>query len=149
MRSKRKIFVSLTANTYLECNEEETWGQALGEEEDIGAQVVPIVRLEEVIVTTGEEEEDVLLDLKSKLYRFDKEGDQWKEHGARTAKLLKHKEMVNRKRSSFCIRFGSNENCRNFMELVEEIDHSQVQKDEKDNANHADDLIDKLSVIKS
>ena len=29
---------------------------------------------------------------KSKLYRFDKEGNQWKERGAGTVKLLKHKE---------------------------------------------------------
>lgn len=34
-----------------------------GEEEDTGAQVAPIVRLEEVAVTTGEEDEDVLLDM--------------------------------------------------------------------------------------
>ncbi|XP_052157118.1 ran-binding protein 1 homolog c-like [Oryza glaberrima] len=63
-----------------------------GEEEDTGAQVAPIVRLEEVAVTTGEEDEDVLLDMKAKLYRFDKEGNQWKERGTGTVKLLKHKE---------------------------------------------------------
>ncbi|CAL9165782.1 unnamed protein product [Musa hybrid cultivar] len=34
-----------------------------GEEEDTGAHVSPIVRLEEVAVTTGEEDEDSLLDL--------------------------------------------------------------------------------------
>ncbi|CDY59068.1 hypothetical protein HID58_083830 [Brassica napus] len=61
------------------------------EDEDTGAQVAPIVRLEEVAVTTGEEDEDAVLDLKSKLYRFDKEANQWKERGAGTVKLLKHK----------------------------------------------------------
>ncbi|PIA59501.1 hypothetical protein AQUCO_00400409v1 [Aquilegia coerulea] len=61
------------------------------EDEDTGAQVAPIVRLEEVAVSTGEENELVLLDLKSKLYRFDKEGNQWKERGAGTVKILKHK----------------------------------------------------------
>ncbi|XP_008792787.2 ran-binding protein 1 homolog b-like [Phoenix dactylifera] len=71
--------------------EEETEVPA-GEDEDTGAQVAPIVRLEEVAVTTGEEEEDVLLDLKAKLYRFDKEGNQWKERGHGSVKLLKHKE---------------------------------------------------------
>ncbi|KAL6619421.1 hypothetical protein ACP70R_034560 [Stipagrostis hirtigluma subsp. patula] len=65
---------------------------AAGEEEDTGAQVAPIVRLEEVAVTTGEEDEDVLLDMKAKLYRFDKDGNQWKERGTGTVKLLKHKE---------------------------------------------------------
>lgn len=33
------------------------------EDEDTGAQVAPIVRLEEVAVTTGEEDEDAVLDL--------------------------------------------------------------------------------------
>ena len=103
--------------------EEET---APAEDEDTGAQVAPIVRLEEVAVTTGEEEEESILDLygqlflssssrvsnsslifslllsywlfwfllirKAKLYRFDKDGNQWKERGAGTVKLLKHKE---------------------------------------------------------
>lgn len=34
-----------------------------GDDEDTGAQVAPIVRLEEVAVTTGEENEDSILDL--------------------------------------------------------------------------------------
>lgn len=34
----------------------------------------------------------VLIWRKSKLYRFDKDGNQWKERGAGTVKLLKHKE---------------------------------------------------------
>lgn len=63
-----------------------------GEDEDTGAQVAPIVKLEEVAVSTGEEDEEAILDLKSKLYRFDKDGNQWKERGAGTVKLLKHKE---------------------------------------------------------
>jgi len=65
-----------------------------GKEEDTGAQVAPIVKLEEIAVTTGEEEEDVLLDMKAKLYRFDKDGSQWKERGVGTVKLLKHKETT-------------------------------------------------------
>ncbi|XP_062210913.1 ran-binding protein 1 homolog a-like [Phragmites australis] len=71
---------------------EEEEAAAAGEDEDTGAQVAPIVKLEEVAVTTGEEDEDVLLDMKAKLYRFDKEGNQWKERGTGTVKLLKHKE---------------------------------------------------------
>ncbi|XP_057530925.1 ran-binding protein 1 homolog a-like [Amaranthus tricolor] len=71
-----------------ELKEEE---QVPAEEEDTGAQIAPIVRLEEVAVTTGEEDEDALLDLKAKLYRFDKEGNQWKERGTGTVKFLKHK----------------------------------------------------------
>ncbi|XP_022752917.1 ran-binding protein 1 homolog c-like isoform X2 [Durio zibethinus] len=62
------------------------------DDEDTGAQVAPIVKLEEIAVSTGEENEDPILDMKSKLYRFDKDGNQWKERGAGTVKLLKHKE---------------------------------------------------------
>ncbi|CAM6103933.1 unnamed protein product [Calypogeia fissa] len=66
--------------------------KAPGDEEDTGAPIAPIVRLEEVAISTGEENEDVLLDLKSKLYRFDKEGNQWKERGVGQVKLLQHKD---------------------------------------------------------
>ncbi|CAN5960329.1 unnamed protein product, partial [Sphagnum jensenii] len=63
-----------------------------GDEEDTGAQIAPIVKLEEVVISTGEENEDVLLDIKAKLYRFDKEGTQWKERGVGQVKLLEHKQ---------------------------------------------------------
>lgn len=43
--------------------EEETAGAAAAEDEDTGAEVAPIVKLQEVAVTTGEEDEIVLLDL--------------------------------------------------------------------------------------
>lgn len=36
---------------------------AAADDEDTGAQVAPIVKLEEVAVTTGEEDEDPILDL--------------------------------------------------------------------------------------
>ncbi|KAH8964457.1 hypothetical protein BDL97_04G067900 [Sphagnum fallax] len=61
------------------------------DEEDTGAQIAPIVKLEEVVISTGEENEDVLLDIKAKLYRFDKDGTQWKERGVGQVKLLEHK----------------------------------------------------------
>ncbi|XP_058075059.1 ran-binding protein 1 homolog c-like [Magnolia sinica] len=168
---------------------------AAGEDEDTGAQIAPIVRLEEVAITTGEEEEDVLLDLKAKLYRFDKQGNQWKERGVGTVKLLKHKEngkarLVMRqaktlkicanhlvlpaisiqehagndkscvwhasdfsdgelKEELFCIRFGSTENCRSFMEMVEEIAQSQEKKEENKEATSAAGLLEKLSVGES
>ncbi|KAK1428657.1 hypothetical protein QVD17_17496 [Tagetes erecta] len=69
--------------------EEET---TAAEDEDTGAQIAPIVKLEEVAVSTGEEDEDAILDLKAKLYRFDKDGNQWKERGAGSVKFLKHKK---------------------------------------------------------
>ncbi|KAJ8424524.1 hypothetical protein Cgig2_022513 [Carnegiea gigantea] len=77
------------ASTDPEHREEEE--NAPAEDEDTGAQIAPIVRLEEVAVSTGEEDEDPVLDLKAKLYRFDKEGNQWKERGTGSVKFLKHK----------------------------------------------------------
>ncbi|KAK3007013.1 hypothetical protein RJ639_016210 [Escallonia herrerae] len=168
---------------------------AAGEEEDTGAQVAPIVRLEEVAISTGEENEDVILDLKAKLYRFDKDGNQWKERGAGTVKLLKHKEtakvrLVMRQSKTlkicanhlgliviptmsvqehvgndkscvwhaadfadgelkdelFCIRFQSVENCKNFMETMQEVAESQQKKEESKDASDAAGLIEKLTV---
>ncbi|KAJ7570695.1 hypothetical protein O6H91_01G132000 [Diphasiastrum complanatum] len=72
--------------------EEEREEASKADEEDTGAQVAPIVRLQEVSVSSGEENEDVLLELKAKLYRFDKDGNQWKERGVGPVKLLKHTE---------------------------------------------------------
>ncbi|CAI9755731.1 unnamed protein product [Fraxinus pennsylvanica] len=84
---------STTEPTNLKKEEEEEDDSKPGaDDEDTGAQVAPIVKLQEVAVTTGEENEAILLDLKAKLYRFDKEGSQWKERGVGTLKLLKHKE---------------------------------------------------------
>ncbi|KAJ6793608.1 ran-binding protein 1-like protein c-like [Iris pallida] len=176
-------------------DEEESTGAA--EDEDTGAQIAPIIKLEEVAVTTGEEEEDAFLDLKAKLYRFDKEGNQWKERGHGSIKLLKHKEtgkvrIVMRqaktlkicanhyvfpeiklqehagnekscvwhapdfsdgevKDEMFAIRFGSVENCKNFMESVEKIAESLGKNDEKESkeATEAASLLDNLTVSKS
>lgn len=50
-------------STHVDRPEEEEAAADAGEEEDTGAHVSPIVRLEEVAVTTGEEDEDSLLDL--------------------------------------------------------------------------------------
>ncbi|KAH7656772.1 Ran-binding protein 1 [Dioscorea alata] len=168
--------------------------ETTAEDEDTGAQVAPIVRLEEVAVTTGEEDEDALLDLKAKLYRFDKDGNQWKERGTGNVKLLKHKEtgkvrLVMRqaktlkicanhlvvpgikmqehagndkscvwhatdfsdgelKDEMFAIRFGSVDNCKKFMEMVETIVESLENKEEKDSeeATSAAGLLEKLNV---
>ncbi|TYH32524.1 hypothetical protein ES288_A01G259100v1 [Gossypium darwinii] len=165
------------------------------DDEDTGAQVAPIVKLEEVAVTTGEEDEDPILDLKAKLYRFDKEGNQWKERGVGNVKLLKHKvngkvRLVmrqsktlkicanhfviptmtvqehsgndkscvwhaadfadgNLKEEMFCIRFGSVENCKTFMETVQDVAESQGKKEENKDATVTADLLDKLSVGES
>lgn len=52
----------------------------------------PIVHLEKVEVVTLEENEDVLLELHAKLFRYDLTMREWKERGTGEAKILKHKE---------------------------------------------------------
>ncbi|RZC03262.1 ran-binding protein 1 homolog c-like [Glycine soja] len=72
-------------------HKEEEEELVVGDDKDTRAYVAPIVKLQKVAITTGEEDEDPILDLKSKLYRFDKDENQWKERGADTMKFLKHK----------------------------------------------------------
>ncbi|KAJ6827938.1 ran-binding protein 1-like protein c-like [Iris pallida] len=169
---------------------------AAGDDEDTGAQIAPIIKLEEVAVTTGEEDEDALLDLKAKLYRFDKEQNSWKERGTGSIKLLKHKEtgrvrIVMRqaktlkicanhnifpeikltehagnekscvwhapdfadgelKDEMFAIRFGSIENCKTFMEKVEQIAEDLGKKEKESTEGTAvASLLENLNVSKS
>ncbi|EME27087.1 E3 SUMO-protein ligase RanBP2 [Galdieria sulphuraria] len=61
-------------------------------EEDYSVPFKPLVTLDEVQVTTGEEEEDVLYKNRAKLFRFDKQGSQWKERGTGDLKILQHKD---------------------------------------------------------
>ena len=61
-------------------------------EEECDVHFKPVVELPEVEVKTFEEDEDILLELRAKLYRLDKEDHQWKERGVGEVKLLKHKE---------------------------------------------------------
>lgn len=60
-------------------------------EAECTAEFKPVVQLDEVETSTGEEDEECLLDLKCKLYRFDAGGNEWKERGIGQARLLKHK----------------------------------------------------------
>ncbi|KAJ1376179.1 S-adenosyl-L-homocysteine hydrolase, NAD binding domain [Sesbania bispinosa] len=62
------------------------------EDEDTGiVQVTPIIRLEEVALSTGEEDDEPTLDLKTKLHRFDKDENHWKEQRVCTVKILNTK----------------------------------------------------------
>eukprot|EP00775_Hariotina_reticulata_P006441 gene6441-6670_t len=61
-------------------------------EEECQAEYKPVVQLEEVETSTGEEDETSLLELKCKLYRFEASSNEWKERGLGLVKLLKHKE---------------------------------------------------------
>lgn len=67
-----------------------------GEEEadpeaECQAEFKPLVQLDEVETSTGEEDEECQVDLKCKLYRFDTNNNEWKERGIGQVKLLKHK----------------------------------------------------------
>lgn len=54
----------------------------------------PVVTLPLVEIPTGEDEEDVLLSMRAKLFRYDHCADphEWKERGTGDVKLLQHKE---------------------------------------------------------
>lgn len=67
-----------------------------GHPEDYEPQIdyKPIVKLTEVEVKTGEEDENVLLKVRCKLFRFDQETKEWKEKGVGDLKLLQHKQTM-------------------------------------------------------
>ena len=51
----------------------------------------PIVKLQQVEVKSGEEDEEVLFAERAKMYRLHKESNAWKERGVGVLKLLRHK----------------------------------------------------------
>lgn len=61
-------------------------------DEDYSGAYEPIVKLAEVETKTGEEDEDVLFKIRSKLFRFSKELNEWKERGTGDVRILKHKQ---------------------------------------------------------
>ncbi|KAJ1415934.1 Short-chain dehydrogenase/reductase SDR [Sesbania bispinosa] len=62
-----------------------------GEDEDTEVQVAPIIKLEVAALSSGEEDDEPILNLKAKLYCFDKDRNQWKERGVGTVKILNAK----------------------------------------------------------
>ncbi|KAI8904291.1 RanBP1 domain-containing protein [Gorgonomyces haynaldii] len=53
----------------------------------------PVMKLEQLDeIKTFEEDETVEFKMRAKLFRFDKENNEWKERGTGDVKLLKHKE---------------------------------------------------------
>lgn len=61
-------------------------------DEDCSKEYEPVVHLAEVETKTGEEDEDVICKIRSKLFRFNKPLNEWKERGTGNVRLLKHKE---------------------------------------------------------
>jgi len=78
-------------------------------EEECKAEFKPVVQLQEVETKTGEEDEELMLELKCKLYRFDLDSNEWKERGVGPVKLLRHREsgktrLLMRQEKTFKIR---------------------------------------------
>lgn len=67
-------------------------GDGAAGEEDCSLDFQPLVKLPEMDTKTGEEEEDVRLKMRAKLFRFDKGSGEWKERGLGEVKILEHKE---------------------------------------------------------
>lgn len=61
-------------------------------DEDCSGDYTPVVQLAEVETKSGEEDEEVIFKIRSKLFRFNKELGEWKERGTGDVRLLKHKE---------------------------------------------------------
>ena len=57
-------------------------------EEEVVGDYKPLVNLPEMKTITGEEHEEVMLELRSKFYRFD--DNQWKERGTGDLKILRN-----------------------------------------------------------
>ncbi|KAK3747481.1 hypothetical protein QZH41_002159 [Actinostola sp. cb2023] len=61
------------------------------ETEDDGIHFEPVIPLPKLVSkTTGEENEDTLFCQRAKVFRYDPEGNQWKERGVGEAKILKN-----------------------------------------------------------
>ncbi|KAJ2026642.1 Ran GTPase binding protein Sbp1 [Coemansia sp. RSA 455] len=60
--------------------------------ESVDVHFEPVVKLEDVVVKTHEEDETEIFKMRAKLFRFDQEAKEWKERGTGDVKLLKHKE---------------------------------------------------------
>ena len=55
----------------------------------------PVVRLTEKVETkTNEEAEEQTFKMRAKLFKFDREGREWKERGTGDVRLLKHRENL-------------------------------------------------------
>ncbi|RMD44954.1 hypothetical protein DV735_g3, partial [Chaetothyriales sp. CBS 134920] len=62
-------------------------------EEEADVDFVPVVHLTEKVETkTHEEAEEQTFKMRAKLFKFDREGKEWKERGTGDVRLLKHKE---------------------------------------------------------
>ena len=80
-----------------DANDEDNGGNDNQNPEEYVPQVdfKPLVKLNEVEVKTGEEDEDIEFKARCKLYRFNNDTKEWKEKGAGEIKILKRKGTTN------------------------------------------------------
>ncbi|KAK2896313.1 hypothetical protein Q8A67_010801 [Cirrhinus molitorella] len=71
-------------------NEEKEEGSGDEEPHNVEIDFEPIVSLPEVEVKSGEEDEEILFKERAKLYRWDRDLNQWKERGVGDIKILCH-----------------------------------------------------------
>ncbi|KAL3151428.1 hypothetical protein ABBQ38_012437 [Trebouxia sp. C0009 RCD-2024] len=115
-------------------------------DEECAAEYTPVVELQEVETSTGEETETPLFDVKCKLYRFDNEAGEWKERGTGKVKLLEDKEtqrvrLLMREEKTLKIR-ANHIGAQEFKKLFEESMQinakfiSNAEADETDDDSH-------------
>ncbi|KAL6585905.1 hypothetical protein OROMI_002549 [Orobanche minor] len=134
---------STTEPTNLKKEEEEGDSKPAADDEDIGAQIAPIIKLQEVVVSTGEENEDVLLDLFLPTMAVQEH------HGNEKSCVWHATDFADGelKEEIFCIRFASVENCKLFKDKIEEITESLTKDSgESEEGVVATNLLNKLSV---
>lgn len=70
---------------------EENVENAQGADDEYDPHYEPIVPLPDaIVVTTGEEEEEIVFNERAKLYRYDADLKEWKERGVGQLKVLHH-----------------------------------------------------------
>eukprot|EP01107_Rhizomastix_libera_P007041 TRINITY_DN21308_c0_g1_i1.p1 TRINITY_DN21308_c0_g1~~TRINITY_DN21308_c0_g1_i1.p1 ORF type:complete len:220 (-),score=64.25 TRINITY_DN21308_c0_g1_i1:45-704(-) len=59
-------------------------------EKEVNVHFEPVLKLDEVDVQDGEEDEEAVFKIRAKLFRFDKEAREWKERGLGDVRLMQH-----------------------------------------------------------
>lgn len=80
-------------------SDNENQGEFFDPEEEVGVGGDKKLNLQDVVTTTGEENEDLIFKIRARLYRW--RNDDWKERGTGEVKLLRNKES---KRIRFVLR---------------------------------------------
>ncbi|KAL6580835.1 hypothetical protein OROMI_006758 [Orobanche minor] len=141
---------STTEPMNLKKEEEEEDSKPAADDEDTGAQIAPIIKLQEVVVSTGEENEDVLLDLICANHFVLPTMAVQEHHGNEKSCVWHVTDFADGelKEEMFCIRFAWwRVNCKLFKDKIEEITESLTKDSgESEEGAAAANLLNKLSV---